>query len=251
MPGTKAYALVFLSALGALVLLGIAGSLLQRSGAVRDEAALETPVKAVVFAIFLVMGGSAMPLMLRLFLAGQRRLGNAGHPLVRGLGEHETLVVVGFWSVCLVGLALALPVMLRDGFFGPGARVWLETVLAGRSRGVLVANVGLTVDEIRRRSTLPVGEAKPETLTGSAHLIAEVVFDLEIADTGTRFERCRYYFVETRPRGDLHVESMNVGVSPRAWTRAELDTEMARTQERLRADGWAMGRYVYRKPEDI
>ena len=63
--------------------------------------------------------------------------------------------------------------------------------------------------------TLPVPEAKPESLTGAAHLIAEVVFDLDIADTGTRFERCRYYFVVTRPRGDLHVESMNVGVRRR------------------------------------
>ena len=251
MLSTKTYVLVFLSAIAALVLLGVAAAILQRTTAYRDGVALETPVKIFAFAVFLAMGVSGMPLMLRLFLAGQRHLGNAGHPLVRLLADHETLVVVGFWSVCVVGLAIAMPVAIKDGFFGPGASAWLENTLAGTSRGVLVANVGMTVDEIRRRSTLAVGEAKGESLTGSSRLVAEVVFDLQIGDTGTRFERCRYYFVVTRPRGDLHVESMNVGVSPRARTRAELDEEMTRTRERLRADGWAMGRFVYRKPEEI
>ena len=251
MLSTKTYLVVFLSALGALVLFVVVGSILQRSMASRDGAALETPVKVFVFAVFLAMGFSAMPLMLRLFLAGQHRLGNAAHPLVRLLGEHETLIVVGFWSMCVVGLAIAIPVAIKDGFFGPGAVAWLENTLAGKSRGVLVANVGLTVEEIRRRSTLPVAEAGPNRLTGSTNLIAEVVFDLEIAGTGMRFERCRYYFIVTRPRGDLHVESMNVGVSPGARTRAELDEEMASTRERLSADGWAMGRFVYRKPDEI
>jgi hypothetical protein len=248
---TKTYALILVAAVAGLVLLGVTAALLQRTAAYRDGVAFETPVKIFAFAAFVAMGLSAMPLLLRLFLAGQRHLGNAEHPLVRALAGHETLVVVGFWSMCLVGLAIAVPFAMKDGFFGPGARAWLETSLAGRSRGVLVANVGMTIDEVRRRSTLPVPEASAERLTGSTNLIAEVVFDLEIADTGTRFERCRYYFITTRPRGDRHVTSMNVGVSPRAWTRAELDEEMKRTQARLRADGWASGRYVYRRPEQI
>lgn len=251
MLSTKAYALVFVVALGALLLFCAMGAVLQRTAAVRDTAALETPVKIFVFAVFLAMGFSVMPLMLHLFLAGQRRLGNAGHPLVRLLGDHQTLVVVGFWSVGLVGLAVAMPVAIRDGFFGRAASVWLETTLAGRSRGLLVANVGMTIDDVRRRSTLTIPEAGPERLTGSTNLIAEIVFDLQLGDTGTRFDGCRYYFVTTRPRGDTHVRSMNVGVSPRARTRAELDDEMRRTRERLQADGWAMGRFVYRTPEQI
>ena len=246
---TRAYALVLVSAIGALVLLGVAAAVLQRTAAYRDGVALETPVKIVVFAAFLAMGFSAMPLMLRFFLAGQRRLGNAGHPLVRLLAEHETGVVIGFWSMCVVGLAIAVPFAITDGLFGPAATAWLDSLFIGKSRGVLVANVGMTIDEVRRRSTLPVAEAKRETLTGSAHLIAEIVFDLQIGDTGTRFEGCRYYFMVTRPRGGVHLESMNVGVSPRGHTRAEHDEEMRRTRERLAADGWAMGRFVYRTPE--
>src|SRR5690349_15180547 len=119
MPSTKAYALVFVGALGALLLLGAVGALLQRSAMVRDPAALETPVKVFVFGVFLAMGFSAMPLLLRAFLAGQRRLGNEAQPFIRLLDAHQTLVVVGVWSVCLVGLAIAMPAAIRDGFFGP------------------------------------------------------------------------------------------------------------------------------------
>jgi len=157
-------------------------------------------------------------------------------------------VVIGVWSVFVVGLAIAVPFAIKDGFFGPAAATWLDTLFAGTSRGVLVANVGMTIDEVRARSTLPVAEARRETLTGSANLIAEVVFDLQIGDTGTHFEGCRYYFMVTRPRGGVHLESMNVGISPRGHTRAEHDDEMRRTRERLAADGWAMGRLVYRTP---
>jgi hypothetical protein len=42
---------------------------------------------------------------------------------------------------------------------------------------------------------------------------------------------------------------MNVGVSPHAMTRPEHDDERRRVQERLQADGWKPGRFVYRTPE--
>ncbi|HWP74472.1 MAG TPA: hypothetical protein VNU03_08150, partial [Methylomirabilota bacterium] len=58
-----------------------------------------------------------------------------------------------------------------------------------------------------------------------------------------------YYFLVTRSHGDPHVESMNVGVSPHAMTRPEHDDERRRVQERLQADGWKPGRFVYRTPE--
>lgn len=95
-PSTKAYVLV------------VAAAILQRTTGSREGVALETPVKIFVFAV--------------LFLAGQRYIGNAAHPLVRTLAEHETFVVVAFWSMGLIDLAIAMPVAIKDGFFGPGAR---------------------------------------------------------------------------------------------------------------------------------
>jgi hypothetical protein len=98
-------------------------------------------------------------------------------------------------------------------FFGRPAKLWFERKLRGASRAVQPANVRMAVEHIRRPSTPPMSEPRGESLTGSSRLAADVVFDLDIADTGTRFPECRYYFIVTRSHGDPHVESMNVGVS--------------------------------------
>ena len=42
-----------------------------------------TLAKIVAFGLFLAMGFSAVPLMLRLFVYGQRRIGNGTVPMVR------------------------------------------------------------------------------------------------------------------------------------------------------------------------
>lgn len=180
--------------------------------------------------------------MLRVFLWGQRRIGNEAVPMVRFLADHQSGVVLAMWAVFALGLAVALPAMVADEFFGREARLWLEARWRGPSRGVLTANVGMLIDDVRRGSTLPLAEPRGESLTGSSRLVGETVFDLEIAGTGTRFPGCRYYFIVTRPRGDRHVESMNVGVSPHAMTRAEHETEWRSVQERPRADGWRADR---------
>jgi hypothetical protein len=84
---------------------------------------------------------------------------------------------------------------------GRPARLWLEARLRGPSRGVVVAIVSMMLEDIRRRSTLPLPENRGESLTCSGRLAAEIVFDLAIADTGTRFPDCRYYFIATRTTG--------------------------------------------------
>jgi hypothetical protein len=206
--------------------------------------------KLVAFGFFLVIAFAAMPLMLRFFLFAQRRIGNESLPMVRSLGEHQTAVVLAVWGLFLLGLAVAMPAMISDEFFGRPAKLWFEAKLRGPSRGVLVVNVGMPIDDVRRRSTLPLAAPRSESLTGSSRLVGEDVFDLDLADTGTRFEGCRYYFIVTRAHGDPHVESLNVGVSPHAMTRQEHDAERLRIQQRLQADGWVSGRFVSRTEEE-
>ena len=158
-------------------------------------------------------------------------------------------MVLAVWAVFALGLAIALPAMITDEFLGRPAKLWLEARLRGSSRGALTANVGMTLEDVHRRSTLPMPEPRAESLTGSSRPAPEAVFDLDIADTGTRIPECRYHFIVTRSHGDRHVESMNVGVSPHAMTREEHDEERRRAQARLRSDGWKAGRFVYRTAE--
>src|SRR5260370_26905646 len=178
-----------------------------------------TLAKIVAFGLFLALGFAAIPLMLRVFLWAQRRIGNEAVPMVRFLADHQTGVVVAVWIVFALGLAIALPAMLADEFFGRPAKLWLETTLRGASRGVLTANVGMTLEDIRRRSTLPMSEPRGESLTGSSRLAADAVFALAIADTGTRLPACRYYFTVPPAHRGPPAEAMNVGVSPHAMTR--------------------------------
>src|SRR5260370_32287187 len=154
-----------------------------------------TLAKVVAFGLFLVLGFAAIPLMLRVFLWGQRRIGNESVPMVRFLGDHQTGVVLTVWIVFGLGLAIALPAMLTDEFFGRPAKLWFEAKLRGASRGVLTANVGMTLEHIRRRSTLPVSEPRGEALTGSSRLAADVLSHPDIADNRNRFPERSHHFL--------------------------------------------------------
>lgn len=81
-----------------------------------------TLAKIVAFGLFLAIGFAAVPLMLRLFVYGQRRIGNESVPMVRFLAEHQTGVVLAAWAVFALGLAVALPAMITDEFFGRPAK---------------------------------------------------------------------------------------------------------------------------------
>src|SRR5260370_8350478 len=80
-----------------------------------------TLAKVVAFGLFLVLGFAAIPLMLRGFLWGQRRIGNESVPMARFLGDHQTGVGLTVWIVFGLGLAIPLPAMLTDQLLCPPA----------------------------------------------------------------------------------------------------------------------------------
>ena len=248
MLSTRTWALAFGGALVPTILLASLGRFLE-GGKTVDERALQLPVMIVFFTLFLAMGFSGLALVIRVFVAAQRRIGNTAHPIVRLLAEHDTAIILSLFALCLAGLAIAVPAAIKDGFFGKDAQRWLDGLLRGRSTGVLVANVGMTLEDVRRRSTVKVPEGTRSVLTGSRTAIAEMVFDFEIADTRMRFPECRYFFMVTRNHDDPRLESMNIGISTHSLERAEFAEFRRRTEEQFRADGWASGRFVYRTPE--
>jgi hypothetical protein len=248
---TRAWVFSFIGALGITILLAVVGRLfLGGENTFRARPHLELPMKVAVFSLFLVMGFSGLALMLRLFVAGQRRIGNEGHPLVRLLAAHDTAVMTGLFALVGLGLAIAIPAAMSDGFFGPEAQRWIKGLGRPRPSGVLVANIGMTLDDVRRRSTVPVPAGAPSVLTGSTTVIGDMPFEFRIADTGMAFPGARYFFLVTRKKGDQHLESMNVGVSAEALPRGEFDAFRRRIQEQFQSDGWAAGRFVYRTEQE-
>ncbi len=69
------------------------------------------------FAMFLVMGFSIWPPVLRLFLFLQIKIGNAELPLVKFLQSNEKAFIYFVWCMLFIGLCIALPGSLKEGFF--------------------------------------------------------------------------------------------------------------------------------------
>jgi hypothetical protein len=76
------------------------------------------------------------------------------------------------------------------------------------------------------------------------------VFDYWIPGTGMLFRNCRYYFVSPYTHAPDRIEAVNVGLSPRTISRAEIEQANSQLRAKLAADGWLTGHEEYRTEED-
>jgi hypothetical protein len=192
----------------------------------------ELPVLIAFGVLFLTFVYALMPLFVHLFVSLQGRVGNAELGPIRWAGANEKRISFGFWGVFTLGLMIAVPAMLLDlGVHWP----------VGKSTGVLTANVGMSLAEVRARSTLPIGEG--------SKVVGDGVFDFAIAGTPTRFERCRYYWLDTASHDAVHINNLNVGISAEKLSVAQLAKADAELSARLAHDGWHAGQFYYRTEE--
>lgn len=117
----------------------------------------------------------------------------------------------------------------------------------GRSAGTLVASVGMALKDVRQRSSLKLGGSFDG---GGIQLTAEeILFDLEVAGTGVRIDRCGYYALRTQGK-DWRVEEVEVYVTRKNLSRAAVDAAAATVHQKLAADGWMRGGSKSRGPDD-
>ena len=244
------FVIVALVAFAAIVVLTVAGHVLAARATDQTPESLK-PVPPYVagafFLLFLVLGFSLVPLMLRAFIVMQTHIGNAELWIVQVLRDHERGVTYGVWGMFALGTLIALPVMMKD-LLGKD----LLALLAGSrvSQGALVLDVGMPLAEVRKGSTLRLAEEIRGGSDGIGMLIADVVFDFQIAGSALRFEGCRYYWIHTDRKDDSRVSEVSVGVSPQKMSRADLMEAHKQVQQRLRQDGWQPGAIHYRTPEE-
>src|SRR5262249_51747932 len=92
-----------------------------------------------------------------------------------------------------------------------------------RSKGTLVAEIGMTFDEVKRRSTFEIKE--PYRMSdGTYRDTDDVVFDYRIGDSSVVFPVCRYHWLVTRKSDPQRLAEINIGISPRKMPHAELET---------------------------
>ena len=224
---------------GLIFAVGLARQIALRAGV--DEKTADIATRSGVMLLFTVFGFSSIGLMLHVFIALQTRIGNGGVPIVRYVAQHETGVTFALWGFLSLGTMIALPFVLRD-LVG-----WQPFI--GSSKGVLVADIGMTIDDVKRRSTLKIRE--PRVMgDGSRMGVEDVVFDYQIGDSAVRFPQSRYYWLET-PKNDPRIHVLNIGISPRKMPTTELAAFRRKLQSELSADGWMPGHYLAKDEENI
>ncbi len=110
----RAHAIICGAIFVLIIALAIIGKLV--SGAVKDPARYQTAAMFVFFTLTIALALSAVPVMVKLVLAGQIRVGNADQPVIRALAAHQNTIIWIVWAMMLVGLAVAIPAALKDGF---------------------------------------------------------------------------------------------------------------------------------------
>jgi hypothetical protein len=216
---------------------GAAGHLAALAGA--DAKTAECGAQAAMLVFFCCFGFACIGLMIHVFIAMQMGIGNGEVPMVRFLRDHEAGVTFAAWGFLGLGTLIAFPFALRDiGFHLPL-----------RSQGVLVADIGMTVDEVMRQSAIKIPE--PSHMGDGSRLgIGDIVFEFRIADSSIRFPLSRYYWIQTS-RNDPHVSRMNIGITPEKMSKADLDAFQHAAQVKLLADGWMPGHYVADSEETV
>jgi hypothetical protein len=216
-----------------IFVVGIAGKLLP---------AMQSAVPVLILLLFFLFGFACIGLMIHAFIALQAGIGNAGLPMVRFLREHERGVTYGAWGFLGVGVLIAAPFALHD--------MGLEFKLpVAKAKGLLVADIGMTLDDVQRRSTIRLAKTFTDP-SGQTYCIGRIVFDYQMNDSAIRFPQSRYYWMTTA-KHHPHLNALNIGITPEKLPRSELNAFRRRMRQALKDDGWMPGHFVYTKEEDI
>ncbi|MBV9556556.1 MAG: hypothetical protein JO254_05720 [Pseudolabrys sp.] len=231
----RAHAWIAGGLFAAIIAFAIIGNVLHDAGLLRDGSVAQRIAMIVFFALFLGFGYSAIPLMVKLVLHGQGAIGNADVALVRAAIRRERTIVFAFWGLITLGLLAAIPAAIMGGVFDIAPK--RPRVVEKPSEGILVAAPGMTVAEIRQRSTLKVTDLSSRGR----------VFDFTVPGTKLSFPRARAYIIDARSDRVVRVA---VGTAQNALSRGELEGEDALLREIFAADGWLTGYDNYRTEQD-
>jgi hypothetical protein len=215
----------------------VAGHLAIQGGS--DPKTVDPLVHAAILLFFCFFGFSCIGLMVHVFTVLQIGMGNGNAPMVRFLALHETGVIFAIWGFLGIGTLVALPFALQEAGFH----------LPLHSQGILAADIGMTIDEIKQRSTIKIAELQ-QTYGGSWKSVEEIVFEFRIGDSPLRFPLSRYYWLET-PKNDPRVSVMNIGITPRKLPKTDFEAFQRAAQTQLFANGWMPGHLVADSEETV
>lgn len=230
--GALAFGLIFVS--------GAAGRLAQMAGV--DPKTADRFVYGSIFLFFCIFGFCAIGLMVHAFTVLQTGAGNGNTLMVRFLIQHETVVVLVVWAFLGTGALIALPFVLSGTDSGP------PRANAMRSKGTLDADIGMTIAEVKQRSTIPL-RAPVHMSDGAEMLVDQMPFDYQLGTPPLEFRQSSLFWLRTAPNGRLI--DINVGITPETLGSKELDAFEQQQQRRLFSAGWMPGHRVADSDETV
>ena len=117
MPSTRTWLVVLASLVGVVIASGVAlDALFSRAAAAGGLPSLSIVMPLRITAVVAIAAAVACvpPLMVRSFVGGQRRIGNADEPRVVWVAQHEAGVLGALWLVWGAGLAIAMPALVGE-----------------------------------------------------------------------------------------------------------------------------------------
>jgi len=117
---TKIYVIILSSSFGLIILGAIIGGILESTGILTIDTIdpkTITAIKVIYFILFCAIAFAFVPLAIKLFIFLQIKIGNGELLIIKWLQAHEQIIAYCGWGVFVLGLIIALPAAIRDGFF--------------------------------------------------------------------------------------------------------------------------------------
>ena len=112
--------------------------------------------------------------------------------------------------------------------------------MTATNEGTLVAAPGMPIAEVKRQSSLNIGEgASARNSPNKKHTFGNSKrFDWQLPDSSLLFKNCNSYWLETDQETGEKVTLAQIGTAERYFTWAEVKEQMYDLERRLLADGW-------------
>jgi hypothetical protein len=115
----RTHVIISASLFGVMIAIAVIGNILQATGVIHDIGAAKTPMMILIFGLFLAFGFSFVPIMVKLVLGTQRKIGNENVPAVAAALRAEKWIVFTLWGLMAAGCVVAIPAAIQGGLFNP------------------------------------------------------------------------------------------------------------------------------------
>jgi len=117
---TRIFIIILAASFGLMILGAVIGGILESSGTVTRETLSSKnsiTILIIYFTLFCAAAFAFVPLVVRIFIVMQIKIGNGDFYLIKWFQTHEHAVIYGFWIFMIIGLCIAVPAAIKDGFF--------------------------------------------------------------------------------------------------------------------------------------